>query len=124
MAGFDYQFTFTEDKQPYVEACIRASRTRAHALSCRWRNVRTTSTSISCIIDGQTRSLDLLGAVLTSDLQYVCEGVDGDLPPARAAALGRGFAELFLLGRDLRTEDRSLTLREVKDTSLDVSSGL
>ena len=118
MAGFDYQFTFCDAERPYVEACLRASRTRAHHLSCRWRTSRADSNRILCTVDGQTRRLDLLGAVLTSDLQHVCEGVDGALPPRRAAALGRGFADLFLRGRDLGSEGRILKLREVADTSL------
>lgn len=118
MAGFDYKFTFCDEERPYVEACLRASRTRAHRLRCRWRNSRTDPNSIVCTVDGQTRRLDLLGAVLTSDLQCVCEGVDGALPPTRAAALGRGFAELFLRGRDLGTEGEVLKLCEVADTSL------
>ena len=118
MAGFDYKFTFSNVQRPYVEASLRASKTRARQLHCRWRNTPLGLTGILCTIAGQTRSLDLLGAVLASDLQYVCEGVDGTLPPRRAAALGRGFADLFLMGRDLGSEGRDLTLREVANTSL------
>jgi len=118
MAGFDFDFTFTDRQRPYVEACIRAGKTRARQLDCSWRVIRSAHSTISCVINGQTRRLDLLGHVLEKDLPIVCEGVASTLPPRRAAALGRGFAEVFLVGRDVNRGIETQALREVADTSL------
>ena len=118
MAGFDFDFTFTDEQRPYVEACIRAGKTRARQLDCSWRVTRSAPSTIYCLINGQTRRLDLLGHVLEKDLPIVCEGVASALPPRRAAALGRGFAEAFLVGRDMNRGNETQALREVADTSL------
>jgi hypothetical protein len=118
MAGFDFEFTYSHVQQPYVDACLRIAKVRAHRLHCTWRTARPDARNVHCRVDGQTRQLDLLGAVLVADLQHVCEGVDGSLAPRRSAALGRGFAEAFLQGRDTSKESKVQQLREVADTSI------
>ncbi|MDN5796942.1 MAG: hypothetical protein L0H79_14450 [Intrasporangium sp.] len=119
MAGFDYEFSYTDLQRPYVEACERVAKARARSLSCRWHTSHRTNEPVACyMVDGQTRRLDLLGRVLELDLPLVCQGVDGSLAPARAFALGMGIAELFLVGRDTTRGEGRQMLRPRKETSL------
>lgn len=119
MAGFDFEFSFNRDHEPYVEACIRVCKGRARALGCRWRVRRLgLQDRRRCTVDGNTRRLDILGRALEHDLPTVCEGVTGRLSPSRARALGLGFADLYLLGRDTTLGEELLVLRPKSATSL------
>lgn len=118
MAGFDFDFTYTDLQRPYVDACIRVSKTRARALSCSWRVKDLNERTMRCEVNGQTRRLGLLLRALETDLPIACEGVMGGLPPRRASRLGRGFAELLFIGRDVNLGDDLQTLREVKELRL------
>ena len=118
VAEFDFEFSCTDNQQVYVDACLKGAKTRAHTLGCSWRVERLEDRTWRCTIHGQTRRLDLLGRALERDLPIVCEGVLGTLPPRRATALGCGFAELFLLGRDVDRGDGRQVLRELQMTSL------
>jgi hypothetical protein len=119
MAGFDFDFSHSPEHQAYVQACIQAAKRRAHSVDCRWRVSRLAEVrTFRCIIDGQTRNLDLLGRALEHDLPIICEGVRGGLRPSQASRLGLGFAELYLIGRDINRGEGCQTLRPVKETSL------
>jgi hypothetical protein len=52
-----------------------------------------------------------------SVMSIACEGVPDNLLPKRAAALGQGFAEIFLVGRDFTLDESVQTLREVNSLS-------
>lgn len=118
VAGFDFEFTYTDQQRPYVEACIRAAKARARTLHCTWRTQWVSGTVRRCVIDGQTRRLDLLCQALYADLPSVCEGVTGRLTPKRARALGMGFVELMVRGRDVNLGEGVQRLREMADTTL------
>ncbi len=119
VAGFDFDFTYAPEYHRYVESCIRAAKTRAHQLGCRWRTARLRNQSgRRCIVDGQTRRLDLLGRALELDMPAVCEGVDGRLAPSRARKLGIGFANLYLVGRDVNLGERPQVLKPKSDATL------
>ena len=119
MAGFDFEFSYSDDQQQYVDACLQAAKRRAHSIHCHWRVQRLPgSRNLRCLIDGQTRSLDLLGRVLEHDLPTICEGVRGGLTPTQARRLGLGFTELFLVGRHASVEEGCQVLRALKQTSL------
>lgn len=119
MAGFDFEFSFNPEHAAYVEACMRACKGRAHGLGCRWRVQRIgLQHRRRCSVDGNTRRLDLLGRSLEHDLPTVCEGVTGHLRPSRARALGVGFADLYLLGRDTTRGEELLALRPKSAPSL------
>ncbi|MFE4230147.1 hypothetical protein ACFRJ8_19915 [Arthrobacter sp. NPDC056886] len=119
MAGFDFDFSYSVEQKLYVDACIEAAKRRAHSIRCRWRVNRFPGLQrLRCIVDGQTRSLDLLGRVLEHDLPIICEGVRGGLTPVQARRLGLGFTELFLVGRHTGKEDGCPVLRPVDETSL------
>ncbi|WP_172411739.1 hypothetical protein [Arthrobacter globiformis] len=119
MAGFDFDFSYSVDQQLYVDACIQAAKRRAHTLKCRWRVQRFPGAGrLRCIVDGQTRSLDLLGRVLEHDIPTICEGVRGGLTPEQARHLGIGFTELFLVGRQASVEEGCQVLIAVKQTTL------
>ena len=111
MAGFDFDFRYKDDLNPYVEACLRAAKSRARQLGCRWRVFRLDNGVLRCVVDGQTRLLDLLGRALVHDLPTVCEGVSPGLPPKQARQVGHGFAELFNRGRDSSRDDEVQVLR-------------
>jgi hypothetical protein len=119
MAGFSFDFTYADEFLPYVEVCLRAAKSRAHQLNCRWRTVRLPDAGRRrCIVDGNTRRLDLLGRALELDLPSVCEGVLPGLTPRRARQLGLGFAELYLIGRDVDLGEGVQTLKPRSGTSL------
>lgn len=119
MAGFDFGFTFPRGYGPYVEACLRASKSRARRLGCRWRTEWAEGSTVRrCVIDGRPARLDLLGRALELDLPTVCEGVGGSLPPSRARALGTGFANLYMVGRDTELGEEVQELRERKATTI------
>lgn len=102
MAGFDFDFTHAPEWTPFIEACIRASKSRARRLRVSWRVEQLPDQVTRCIVNGQTRRLDLLGISLESDLPSVCEGVNlPGIAPTLARQFGTGFAELFLRGRDV-----------------------
>jgi hypothetical protein len=119
VAGFTYEFSYTDLQRPYVTASERIGKARARTLSCRWRTSHDDNLLVAYhAIDGPTRRLDLLARVLELDLPMICQGVDGELPPARAYALGMGIADLFLVGRDLERGEGRQVLRPRKATSL------
>lgn len=111
MAGFDFDFIHTDAQAPYVEACVAAAKSRARQLGCRWRVQRLPGGGLRCVVDGQTRRLDLLGRALEHDLPSVCEGVRAGLSPSLARNTGLGFAALFLEGRDLSRDEGTQVLR-------------
>jgi len=103
----------------YVVACIRAAKGRAHRLHCRWRTERLdVRHGLRCIVDGQSRRLDLLGRTLELDLPTVCEGVPGPLAPRDARRLGTGFADLYLVGRDVDLGEEVQMLRYKRETTV------
>lgn len=105
MAGFDFDFTFSDVQAPYVEACVAVAKNRARKLGCRWRVSPLPKGGLKCVVDGQSRRLDLLGRALEHDLPTVCEGVRAGLPPNVARKTGLGFASLFLVGRDASRDE-------------------
>lgn len=118
MAGFDFDFTYSPEHESYVEACISAAKRRARMLHCHWRVHRLGIVNgRRCVVDGQTRNLDLLGRALEHDLPTVCEGVPGGLAAKRARGIGTGFADLFLVGRHVDLGDTVQELRPKKDTT-------
>jgi hypothetical protein len=118
MAGFDFDFRYVDEYLPYVEVCLQASKSRARQLRCRWRvEWLRDRTGRRCVVDGNTRRLDLLGRALEHDLPSVCEGGRADLPSSRARQLGLGFAELYLAGRDFYRGDSVQTLRPKRELS-------
>lgn len=70
-----------------------------------------------CIVNGNTRSLYLLGRALEHDLPIVCEGVRAGLPSSRARQLGLGFVELYLVGKDVNRGDEVQILRLRRELS-------
>ena len=119
MAGFDFFFRNADNLAPYVDACIRAAKSRSRQLGCRWRVQQLEDDVVRCVVDGQSRRLDLLGRALEQDLPTVCEGVRGELAPRQARQIGTGFAELYLKGRDVdHADDEVQVLRKRHESSL------
>lgn len=105
MAGFDFEFRYADPLQPLLDVCLQAAKSRARTLLVSWRTEHTGSATMRCVVDGQTRRLDLLGHALERDLPLIAEGADRTaLPAARRKRLGLGFADLYARGRDIRTE--------------------
>ncbi|MDQ0095018.1 hypothetical protein [Paeniglutamicibacter psychrophenolicus] len=118
MAGFDFEFVYTEVQAAFVEACMRAAKVRARALKCSWRTQRIGMNQIYCQVNGQTRRLDLLGRVLEMDLPLICQGVLSPQSPSESFRLGLGFVNLFLRGRDSLFDEPLQILRSAKQTVL------
>ncbi|MEV6406628.1 hypothetical protein AB0M58_27440 [Streptomyces bobili] len=117
MAGFDFEFTYTEAQEAIVRICLAAAQTRARkmGLSWRWRHPQTHRCVVT--INGNSRQTDLLGYRLERDLPLVAEGcADAGLPPAQRARIGRGFADMMLRGRHVEQDD-PMVLRGVAATS-------
>jgi hypothetical protein len=116
VAGFDFEFTYTEVQAPIVRVCQAAARTRARRLGISW-NWRTLALRhVVVVVDGNSRRTDLLGYRLERDLPLVAEGCGSvALGPTQRARLGRGFADMMLRGRHVWQEGPML-LRGVADT--------
>jgi hypothetical protein len=116
MASFDFDFRLKPDQQPLVDVCVTAAKRRARQLGCRWHVERLGPDTLRCIIDGQTRQLDLLGRALERDLPCMCEGVQGTrFDAAHRRRTGLGFADLYGRGRDIGS-DGVMSLRGVSRT--------
>mgnify|MGYP007126158927 CR=1 FL=1 len=116
MAGFDFEFTYTEVQEPIVRVCQAAARTRARKLRISWRWRTLGVRHVLVTVNGNSRRIDLLGYRLERDLPLVAEGCDSaPLAPKQRIRLGRGFADLMLRGRHVEL-DGPMTLRGVSDT--------
>ena len=118
MAGFDFEFKYTQSQESIVLACLAAALARARklGLSLRWRHVA----PLRCIVtvDGNSRRTDLLGYRLERDLPIVAEGCTAEgLSPAQRARIGRGVANMMLRGRDTKGDYGCMTLRGVAATT-------
>ena len=106
MAGFDFDFTYTERQEPIVVACMAAATTRARQLGLTWHWRTLGRGHLRVRVNGNSRRTDLLGYRLERDLPLVAEGCrTADLPPSRRRDVGRGVADLFLRGRHVDQED-------------------
>lgn len=105
MAGFDFEFHYEVSQHLLLEVCLRAAKARARKLGISWRNERLGPRSVRCVINGNTRRLDLLADSLERDLPLVAEGAEhSGLPAARRKRLGLGFADLYVRGRDMSSD--------------------
>lgn len=116
MAGFDFEFAYTEAQEPIVHVCQAAAQTRARRLGLSWKWRTLAFRRIVVVVDGNSRRTDLLGYRLERDLPLVAEGCNSvALAPMQRARLGRGFADMMLRGRHVSQEGPML-LRGVTDT--------
>jgi len=116
VAGFDFDFKYTDRQAPVVVACMAAATTRARQLGLTWHWRTLGDGHLRVIVNGNSRRTDLLGYRLERDLPLVAEGCRAaDLPPSRRRDVGRGVADLFLRGRHVRQED-TMVLRGATET--------
>lgn len=81
-------------------ACLAAARARASrvGLSWRWRHVSPRRCVV--LVNGNSRTIDLLGYRLERDLPLIAEGCAvAGVAPAKRAHLGRGVVDMMLRGR-------------------------
>lgn len=74
MAGFDFEFTYTQAQETIVLACLAAGRARAPRLGLSWRWRHAAPPRCVVTVDGNSRRTDLLGYRLERDLPIVAEG--------------------------------------------------
>jgi len=116
VAGFDFEFTYTQAQEPIVHVCQAAARTRARRLGISWKWRTLALRHVVVVVDGNSRRTDLLGYRLERDLPLVAEGCGSfALGPRQRARLGRGFADMMLRGRHVE-QDGPMLLRGVADT--------
>lgn len=116
MAGFDFEFIYTEVQEPIVRACQAAARARARRLRISWKWRTIALRRVVVVVNGNSRRIDLLGYRLERDLPLVAEGCTSvALGPTQRARLGRGFADMMLRGRHVEQES-PMRLRGVTDT--------
>jgi hypothetical protein len=89
MAGFDFEFTYTQAQEAIVLACLAAGRARAWRLGLSWRWRHVVPRHCVVIVDGNSRTTSLLGYRLERDLPIVAEGCAAGACPPRS---GRGSA--------------------------------
>lgn len=116
MAGFDFEFSFTDRQEPVVTACLQAGASRASRLGLRWQRRTVAERTVRVQVDGNSRQMDLLGYRLERDLPIVAEGVVRPPGPAARAKIARGVADMFLRGRHLDQEE-PMRLVSVEDTA-------
>lgn len=118
MAGFDYEFAFTDKQASLVKVAMAAQRRRARNLDLTMMTKPTSSTGVYVRIDGSSRRMDILGYRLERELPLVCEGdVSSELAPKIRRRFGLGIADMYLRGRDTsRDWDKPMVLRGVADT--------
>lgn len=117
MAGFNFEFTYSERQEPVVLTCLAAGRRRARKLGISWRWQHVSARQLRVQVDGNSRRTDLLGYRLERDLPQVAEGCPSDMTPTERERLGRGIADAFLRGRHVE-QDGVMRLRGVADTRL------
>ena len=118
MAGFDFEFTYTEAQEPIVLACLVAARARARQLHLSWRWRHSAPRRCLVIVDGNSRKADHLGYRLERDLPLIAEGCTvGGLPPTQRARIGRGLVDVMLRGRNVDQDEGCMTLHGVATTS-------
>jgi len=118
MAGFDYEFAYTENQASLVDSALAAQRRRARDLELTIMTERTSPTQVYVQINGNSRRMDVLGYRLERELPLVCEGTESSfLQPRVRRRLGLGVADMYLRGRNLGNESgKSMVLRGVTDT--------
>ena len=118
MAGFDFEFTYTDPQESIVRACLAAARFRARTLRISWRWRTVGQRHLYVRVDGNSRRMDLLGYRLERDLPLISEGCgESSIRPQNRRRLGRGFADLVLRGRNTEEEPEGpMPLRAVTDT--------
>jgi len=118
MAGFDYEFAYTENQASLVDSALAAQRRRARALDLRIVTERKSPAQVYVQVNGNSRRMDVLGYRLERELPLVCEGNSSSgLPPRERRRLGLGVADMYLRGRNLGNEsEKPMILRGVADT--------
>jgi hypothetical protein len=61
VAGFDCEFTYTDAQETIALVCLAAARTRAGRLGISWRWRHIAPRHCVVIVDGNSRTTDLLG---------------------------------------------------------------
>jgi hypothetical protein len=116
VAGFDFEFTYTDAQQPIVRACLQAARARARRLRISWKWRTVEARHLVVIVNGHSRRTDLLGYRLERDLPLVAEGCQVlTMSSTQRARVGRGFADILLRGRHVE-QDGPMHLRGVTET--------
>lgn len=116
MAGFDFEFKYTDAQVAIVLVCLAAARARASRLGLSWRWRHIAPRHCVVMVDGNSRTIDLLGYRLERDLPLVAEGCAAEgMAPTQRARIGRGFVDLMLRGRDTDQEG-CMVLRGVAKT--------
>jgi hypothetical protein len=116
VAGFDFEFTYTEAHEKIVLVCLAAARTRAKRLRLSWQWRHLAPRHCVVTVEGNSRTIDLLGYRLERDLPLVAEGCAAAvLKPAQRARVGRGLVDMMLRGRD-SDKHECMVLRGVAKT--------
>jgi hypothetical protein len=105
MAGFDFEFTYSDTQEKIVLVCLAAARARTNKLGLSWQWRHIAPRHCVVLVNGNSRTIDLLGYRLERDLPLVAEGcAAAGVTPSQRARIGRGLVDMMLRGRDTDQE--------------------